>query len=77
MTNPGVRDIFITRARIISYVRRYFDDRGFLEVLSLHPAIVPLYLTGSAVKHVLLTYGCLYVRLPTVSPLHYRSRRLA
>lgn len=33
MTNSGVRNIFITRARIISYVRRYFDDRGFLEVL--------------------------------------------
>lgn len=32
MTNPGVRDIFITRARIISYIRRYFDSRGFLEV---------------------------------------------
>jgi lysyl-tRNA synthetase class II len=33
MTNPGVRDIFITRARIISYIRRYFDNRGFLEVI--------------------------------------------
>lgn len=32
MTNPGVRDIFIARARIISYIRRYFDSRGFLEV---------------------------------------------
>lgn len=32
MTNLGVRDIFITRARIISYIRRYFDSRGFLEV---------------------------------------------
>jgi lysyl-tRNA synthetase, class II len=37
MTNPGVRDIFVTRARIISYVRRYFDDRGFLEVLPCTP----------------------------------------
>ncbi len=35
MTNPGVRDIFVARARIISYVRRYFDERGFLEARRL------------------------------------------
>lgn len=30
--NPDVRDIFHTRTRVIQYVRRFFDDRSFLEV---------------------------------------------
>jgi len=30
--NDNVRCNFITRARIISYVRRFFDEQGFLEV---------------------------------------------
>ncbi|CAL5227144.1 g10056 [Coccomyxa viridis] len=32
IVNPFVRDIFQTRAAIIRYIRRFFDDRGFLEV---------------------------------------------
>lgn len=32
ISNPHVSDIFRTRARIVSAVRRYLDDRGFLEV---------------------------------------------
>ena len=27
-----VRSIFVTRARIVQYVRKYLDDRQFLEV---------------------------------------------
>jgi lysyl-tRNA synthetase class 2 len=30
--NPHVRDIFVKRAKIINYVRRYLDNLGFLEV---------------------------------------------
>lgn len=30
--NPEVRGIFVTRAKIIQYVRKFLDDRGFLEV---------------------------------------------
>jgi len=30
--NPEVKEAFITRARMISTMRRYFDDRGWLEV---------------------------------------------
>jgi lysyl-tRNA synthetase class II len=30
--NPEVRTTFFTRARIIQFVRRFLDDRGFLEV---------------------------------------------
>ena len=32
MSNPHVGDIFRTRARVISAIRRYLDDRNFLEV---------------------------------------------
>ena len=30
--NPEVKEVFITRSRIISTMRRYFDDHGWLEV---------------------------------------------
>lgn len=34
LMNEDVRQRFITRARIINYVRRFLDDLGFLEVIS-------------------------------------------
>ena len=30
--NPATRDIFITRSKIVNYVRKYLDSLGFLEV---------------------------------------------
>ncbi|ETO20619.1 cytoplasmic lysine-tRNA ligase Krs1 (predicted) [Reticulomyxa filosa] len=30
--NPPTREIFLTRTKIINYIRRFFDSRGFLEV---------------------------------------------
>lgn len=30
--NPEVKEVFVTRARVISTMRRYFDDHGWLEV---------------------------------------------
>jgi lysyl-tRNA synthetase class 2 len=39
--NPQVRDIFRTRARIISAMREFLDQRGFLEVET--PTLQPLY----------------------------------
>jgi lysyl-tRNA synthetase class 2 len=32
MGNPDVREIFRTRARVLAWIRRYLDDRGFIEV---------------------------------------------
>lgn len=32
IVTPKTREIFCTRAKIISYIRRFFDERGFLEV---------------------------------------------
>lgn len=32
IANPEVQDTFIKRSRIISYIRRFLDERGFIEV---------------------------------------------
>ncbi len=32
IANPQVRDLFIKRSRIISYIRKFLDDKDFLEV---------------------------------------------
>jgi lysyl-tRNA synthetase class 2 len=39
--HPEVREVFRTRARIVSFVRRFLDGRGFLEVET--PILQPLY----------------------------------
>ena len=39
--NPEVRDIFWTRARIVSAVRRFLDGQGFIEVET--PVLQPIY----------------------------------
>ncbi len=39
--NPGVREVFVTRAKTLSALRRFFDDEGFLEVET--PILQPLY----------------------------------
>jgi lysyl-tRNA synthetase class 2 len=39
--NPEVRDIFIKRSRVISSMRRFFDDRGWLEVET--PILQPIH----------------------------------
>ena len=44
--NPEVRDVFRTRARIITEMRRFLDDRDFVEVET--PILQPLYGGASA-----------------------------
>lgn len=39
--NPEVRNIFLTRSRVISAMRRYFDDQGWLEVET--PILQPIH----------------------------------
>ncbi|MFN2433727.1 MAG: lysine--tRNA ligase [Gemmatimonadota bacterium] len=39
--NPEVRDVFRTRARVIAHLRRFLDERGFVEVET--PVLQPLY----------------------------------
>ncbi|HWV56216.1 MAG TPA: lysine--tRNA ligase [Longimicrobiales bacterium] len=44
--NPAVRDVFIARTRIVSAIRRFLDDRGYLEVET--PVLQPIYGGASA-----------------------------
>lgn len=46
IVNPEVRQIFRVRARVISFMRTFLDERGFLEVES--PVLQPLYGGGTA-----------------------------
>lgn len=50
--NPEVRDVFRTRAQVISALRRFLDDNGFLEVET--PILQPLY--GGAAARPFTTY---------------------
>jgi lysyl-tRNA synthetase class 2 len=50
--NPEVRDIFRTRAKLVSALRRFMDDNGFLEVET--PVLQPLY--GGAAARPFTTY---------------------
>jgi lysyl-tRNA synthetase class 2 len=50
--NPDVRETFVVRARLISAIRRFLDERGFLEVET--PVLQPLY--GGAAARPFETY---------------------
>ena len=46
IVNPDVRDVFRTRARVVSTMRRFLDERGFVEVET--PTLQPIYGGASA-----------------------------
>ena len=46
IVNPQIRDVFRKRSKIITTMRRFFDDRGWLEVET--PILQPLYGGASA-----------------------------
>ena len=50
--HPEVREIFRLRARVLRYIRRYLDERGFLEVET--PVLQPLY--GGAAAQPFVTH---------------------
>jgi lysyl-tRNA synthetase class 2 len=52
LSNPDVRQVFLTRARIIRALRRFLDERGFLEVET--PILQPLY--GGAAARPFVTH---------------------
>jgi lysyl-tRNA synthetase class 2 len=66
MANSGVRELFETRARIVTAVREWLDARGFLEVET--PVLQPLY--GGALARPFVTHHNaldrdLYLRIAT------------
>src|SRR5476649_2949607 len=52
IANPDVRKVFVTRARLISSLRRQLEDRGFIEVET--PMMQPLY--GGAAARPFVTH---------------------
>ncbi len=52
ISNEEVRQLFILRSKAISAIRRWFDDRGFLEVET--PVLQPLY--GGALSRPFVTH---------------------
>ena len=52
IVNPDIRKTFRTRAKIISTIRRFFDDRGYLEVET--PVLQPIY--GGAYARPFITH---------------------
>ncbi len=52
VVNPQIRDTFIKRAKIISFIRKYYDERGWLEVET--PILQPIY--GGATARPFMTH---------------------
>ncbi|MDR2890518.1 MAG: lysine--tRNA ligase [Alistipes sp.] len=50
--NPGVRDVFVARSKVISTMRRFFDERGYLEVET--PILQPI--PGGATARPFITH---------------------
>jgi len=52
IANEGIRELFILRSRVVSAIRRWLDERGFLEVET--PILQPLY--GGALARPFVTH---------------------
>ncbi len=59
-TNPEVREAFVKRSRLVQYIRRFLDERGFLEVETpmMHPLV-----TGAAARPFVTHHNTLDMQL--------------
>ncbi len=74
LANPTSRDLFITRARIIEFIRGVLKDRGFVEVET--PVLQPIY-GGAAARPFVTHHNALDMRLYLrISPELYLKRCL-
>ena len=66
MANEDSREVFLTRSRLISAIRRFLDDEGFVEVET--PVLQPIY-GGAAARPFMTHYNALdqtmYLRIAT------------
>lgn len=60
VVNPQVKDVFIKRSKIVSSVRNYLDEKGYLEVET--PVLQPLY-GGAAARPFVTHHNALDIEL--------------
>src|SRR5207245_9139884 len=69
--HPEVREVFRLRARVVSYIRKFLDARGYLEVET--PVLQPVY-GGASARPFITHYEALdtngYLRIAGALSLH-------
>src|SRR5205823_5026196 len=72
LANPEVRETFIKRSRLIQFIRRFFDERGYLEVETpmMHPLV-----SGAAARPFITHHNTLDMKLfMRIAPELYLKR---